>query len=277
MAARYAPSRTVPGRLYLVNETWCECPGFQYRGTCWHRKAYDEEATVTEHKDIHEAINAVMAEVDYVQKEKKATLNYSFASERAFIEALRPAMVTHGIYCHVANVIDVRHEDLPTKSGGSMQRVTLIATIRFSHVGGTSVDSWATGEGMDSGDKASNKAMTGAYKYALRQTFCIETGDDPDNESPQPASRQQRPQDAPQQPSAPPAAKPDSGTPLRTQVRAALEAANLSLSCLEPVFKMRLTDGNIDALIGKYLREPDHSITSLVEDAKAMSMSGARS
>jgi hypothetical protein len=32
------------------------------------------------------------------------------------------------------------------------------------------------------GDKATAKAMTGAYKYALRQTFCIETGDDPDKD-----------------------------------------------------------------------------------------------
>ena len=37
----------------------------------------------------------------------------------------------------------------------------------------------SSGEGSDTGDKASNKALTGAYKYALRQTFCIETGDDP--------------------------------------------------------------------------------------------------
>ena len=33
---------------------------------------------------------------------------------------------------------------------------------------------------MDTGDKDSNKAMTAAFKYALRQTLMIETGDDPD-------------------------------------------------------------------------------------------------
>ena len=47
MAARYAVSRSTPGRLYLVNETWCECPGFQFRGQCWHRKQYDAEAGMT--------------------------------------------------------------------------------------------------------------------------------------------------------------------------------------------------------------------------------------
>ena len=41
------------------------------------------------------------------------------------------------------------------------------------------------GEGMDSGDKASNKAMAIAYKYALFQVFCIPTEEmtDPDGES----------------------------------------------------------------------------------------------
>ena len=33
------------------------------------------------------------------------------------------------------------------------------------------------------GDKSQNKALTVAKKYALRQTFCIATGDDPENES----------------------------------------------------------------------------------------------
>ena len=36
---------------------------------------------------------------------------------------------------------------------------------------------------MDVGDKSANKAATGLLKYALRQTFLIETGDDPDAES----------------------------------------------------------------------------------------------
>lgn len=190
MAARYAVSRSTPGRLYFVNETVCECLGFQFRGTCWHRQEYDREAAMTEpmapHKDIHAAINAVMTEVGYVQKTHKQGLGYSFAGEKALIEALRPSMVSHGIYCHVAGVQDVRHAEIPTRNGGVMQRVTIVATVRFTHAGsGTSIDCMATGEGMDSGDKASNKAMTGAYKYALRQTFCIETGDDPDDSRPE--------------------------------------------------------------------------------------------
>jgi hypothetical protein len=38
------------------------------------------------------------------------------------------------------------------------------------------------GEGADSGDKAPYKAMTGALKYALLQSFLLATGDDPEDE-----------------------------------------------------------------------------------------------
>src|SRR6266849_3013187 len=38
------------------------------------------------------------------------------------------------------------------------------------------------GEGLDVGDKASYKAMTGALKYALLQSFLLATGDDPEDE-----------------------------------------------------------------------------------------------
>ena len=41
------------------------------------------------------------------------------------------------------------------------------------------------GEGRDGGDKAPYKALTGALKYALIQTFLIATGDDPEEERPE--------------------------------------------------------------------------------------------
>jgi hypothetical protein len=136
-----------------------------------------------EHKNIHEAIAAVMGEVGYVKKERNARLDYTFAGEAALIAALRPAMVEHGIYCHVLEMRDVQREVYTTKGGTPMVNIRLIAIVRFAHApSGTWVDTQAVGEGSDAGDKSANKAMTGAYKYALRQTFCIETGDDPDKE-----------------------------------------------------------------------------------------------
>ena len=63
------------------------------------------------------------------------------------------------------------------------------------------------GEGMDSGDKATNKAMAIAYKYACFQTFCIPTEEmkDPDSEchevAPKQNPKQEPKQESKQEPS----------------------------------------------------------------------------
>lgn len=139
---------------------------------------------------IHTAINAVMAEVGYVQKERKQGLNYSFASEKALIEALRPAMVANGIYMYVATLEKPETHSYETKGGSLMNHTLLSGQVAFVHgPSDTTIYAAAIGEGADTGDKSANKAMTALYKYALRQTFCIETGDDPDNS---PSSEQER-------------------------------------------------------------------------------------
>ena len=133
--------------------------------------------------NIHEDIAAVMQSVGYVQKTKSPGLTYTYAGEASLIEALRPPMVEAGIYCYVADLIEINETQFETAKGTPMNQVSLTAVVRFMHTpSGTFIDVKARGTGMDTGDKAGNKAATGAYKYALRQTFCIETGDDPDKD-----------------------------------------------------------------------------------------------
>lgn len=138
---------------------------------------------MVEHKSIHEAINAVMGEVGYVQKQRGANLTYTFAGEAALIQAIRPSMVEHGIYPSVQKIYTISREPYTTAKGTQMTNTVIHGVVRFAHVTGSFVDVEACGEGSDSGDKSANKAMTGLYKYAMRQTFCIETGDDPDKDA----------------------------------------------------------------------------------------------
>ena len=139
-----------------------------------------------EHKNIHEAILGVMGEVGYVQKQTKGTLGYSYAGEAALIRALRPAMIKHGIYANVKSVTPHREQYTTKKyedgKGGTPMNTTFIqGIVRFTHAPtDTHIDVAAMGEGADPGDKSANKAATGLLKYALRPTFLIETGDDPD-------------------------------------------------------------------------------------------------
>jgi hypothetical protein len=136
-----------------------------------------------EHKDIHEAIAAVMGEVGYIQKEQGGNLKYTYAGEAALIQAVRPEMVKHGIYCHVIAITNVQRERYKTSGGTEMVLTWLVVTVRYTHApSGTYVDAQAIGEGADPGDKSAPKSLTGGFKYTIRETFCLETGDDPDKQ-----------------------------------------------------------------------------------------------
>lgn len=149
-----------------------------------------EQAIVV--KDIHHAINEVYKRIGYVAKKGKVDMgnnrSYKFAGEAEFIAAIRPEMAELGIYqqpLHVEIVTNERIESEKEWNGKitkSYQHRAVIKTVyRFIHKdSATWVEVTAIGEGMDTGDKAFNKAMTGANKYAVRQLFMIETGDDPD-------------------------------------------------------------------------------------------------
>lgn len=152
-------------------------------------------------ENIFTAVNEIMKSVGYVKKQRASGLNYTFAGETALIEALRPEMVENGIFCYVRDYHVISEEPYTTAKGTEMQNVRIKANIVFNHApSGTEIVVCALGEGADTSDKATNKAMTGAYKYALRQTFCIETGDDPDKERVERAARQQPRRQAKQEP-----------------------------------------------------------------------------
>jgi len=139
--------------------------------------------------DIYTAMLEVANKVGYVQKKgRNAAQSYNYAGEADFIEAMRPALLEAGI-CppHVIDITDNQVTVIPKGQDKSSIHVSRVYTFRYYHAASkTFVDVKAAGEGNDSLDKASYKAATGALKYALRQTFLIETGNDPDDVKPEP-------------------------------------------------------------------------------------------
>ena len=157
------------------------------------------------HKSIHHALVHIMNEVGYVQKDGKVaskSVNYKYASEASLIRAIRPQLRENGVsfYCSNANIVN--SEDFISKKVWDSvttetvnHKVLGVFTFRFTHAeSDTFIDAFSIGEGVDTGDKAGNKAATGALKYALRQTFIIETGDDPDTVSSEEQTVQTQPQ-----------------------------------------------------------------------------------
>jgi hypothetical protein len=143
---------------------------------------------MSEHKNVHAALAAVMADIDgFVAKKKSDQLNYSFASESDIIAAVRPAMTRHGVVVYPAGIrdmqmsvetVDKKGNDGKVFGTSTITRVTALFSFTFAHGASDSMFSVEViGEGKDTSDKACNKAMTAAFKYALRQTLMIETGE----------------------------------------------------------------------------------------------------
>ena len=137
------------------------------------------EVITEERYTIHDAIIDVMRSVGQVEMKESKRLGYAYISYPDLVRVLRPTMLEHNIHVYIKRVEDFRQDNFSTKSGTLMNRSTVLGKITFFHAPSqTSVDVWATGEGMDMADKASNKSMTGLLKYALLQTFMIESGDE---------------------------------------------------------------------------------------------------
>lgn len=135
--------------------------------------------------NIAKAIHEVYSEVGYVLKGGKNTVqNYKYAGEADFIEALRPAMIKAGLISLPAMIRgDCRNIPGDDKGTKPKNHASYIYTFRIIHAAsGEYIDVEAAGEGVGNDDKSSYKAATGAQKYALRQLFLIETGDDPDKD-----------------------------------------------------------------------------------------------
>lgn len=151
------------------------------------------EEQAKELKNIGEAISAIYSEIGYVQKEGQVSFGstkYKYAGEAAFIAALRPVMVKHGV------TIRVFETEISHYTPG---HVIVRCTYMFTHAASdTCITVQSFGEGKDTGDKAIPKALTGAFKYALRQTFMLETGDDPDKVSSEELLDQEKKQSAAQ-------------------------------------------------------------------------------
>lgn len=138
-------------------------------------------------KLIYKKICDIMADVKVISKDRKnQQQNYKFRGIDDVYNELHDLLAKHRVFT-VPAVLETKHEERTSKSGGTL--IYRIYTVEYTFFAedGSSVQTIVMGEGMDSGDKAGNKAMSVAHKYALLQMFAIPTGEpkDPENDSPE--------------------------------------------------------------------------------------------
>lgn len=137
---------------------------------------------------IYKAIAGVIADVGSVGKDKvNKQQGFKFRSIDDVYNALHPALAKNKVFI-VPEILEQTREVVgTTKNGAKMTMVICKIKYTFFAEDGSHIESIIIGEALDTGDKATNKAMAIAYKYACFQVFCIPTEEmvDPDAESPE--------------------------------------------------------------------------------------------
>ena len=132
---------------------------------------------------VFSAIAAVMSDVskEGIGKDRRNdTQGYKFRGIDDVYNALAPVLAKHDL-CIVPSVLSREVVERKNHKGNALFYVT--CQVEFTLIcanDGSSIKAVTYGEAMDSGDKATNKAMSAAYKYMAMQTFCIPTEGDND-------------------------------------------------------------------------------------------------
>lgn len=127
---------------------------------------------------IHELLAKCRDEIGVISKAHANTQQgYSFRSVEDALSVCGPTFTRHGV---TPSICVKRHKvtvgERQTKNGGSQQvyHATVRMAVTFTAADGSSVENISAGEGLDyAGDKATSKAMSQAFKYAIFLGLCI--------------------------------------------------------------------------------------------------------
>lgn len=151
--------------------------------------------------NILKSINAVQLALskEGIGKDRKnQAQGYNFRGIDDMYNVMSPLLAANNIVI-LPSYSDRQVVERETKNGTALFYTTLRGDFTFrSAEDGSEVKVTTYGEAMDSGDKATNKAMSAALKYAFMQTFTIPTeGDnDSENQTHEVAKRSEKPTNA---------------------------------------------------------------------------------
>lgn len=132
---------------------------------------------------VYQAIASVMADLasEGIGKNRRnVQQGYQFRGIDDVYNTLSSILSKHGLLM-LPRIVSRTCEERTTRSGSALFYVTVEAEFDLVCAEDGSKHTIRTfGEAMDSADKATNKAMSAAYKYAAMQAFCIPTEGDND-------------------------------------------------------------------------------------------------
>ena len=129
------------------------------------------------------AVSAAMSHIGISKARKNQQQGYNFRGIDDVLNALSTALVEAGLVI-LPRCIDRIVVERETKSGGALFNVTCHVEFDLVSTEDGSKHTVSTyGEAMDSADKATNKAMSAAYKYLALLVFCIPTEASPETDA----------------------------------------------------------------------------------------------
>lgn len=133
--------------------------------------------------NIQEALANVMEDVRKVAKsDRNEAQKFLFRGIDAVVNAVGPALRTHNVIV-MPEVLTYDYGTVTVgQRGTQMGHVRLTVAYTFTGPAGDSLKAIVVGEAMDSGDKATAKAMSVCFRTALLQALTLPT-DDPDPDS----------------------------------------------------------------------------------------------
>lgn len=119
------------------------------------------------------AVSADLAKIGIRKTRKNEQQHYNFRGIDEVLNTLAPVLAAHGLVI-LPRVTSRDVTERTTKTGSVLFFVTVRVEFDFMAIADGSCHTIVTyGEAQDSGDKATNKAMSAAYKYAAFLAFCI--------------------------------------------------------------------------------------------------------
>jgi hypothetical protein len=132
--------------------------------------------------NLRQKLAKVRRRIGYIQKRgHNERFNYSYVTAADIAGSVGDILSELGVVV-IPSLENITYES--TAGRGEVTRMArVVMAYTFSDVdSGEAIVAKVAGQGLDAGDKAPYKAMTGALKYALLQSFLLATGDDPEDE-----------------------------------------------------------------------------------------------
>ena len=122
---------------------------------------------------IYQAIGEIINELGGIGKTGlNKDQGYNFRGIDAILVELHPLLAKYGVF-FAPQVVERIYEERVSSKGNIGHCAHLRVTFYVYGPTGDSISVTTWGEGLDYSDKATNKAMTAAFKYALFQLFAI--------------------------------------------------------------------------------------------------------